>query len=62
MGDMNKDGVIDISDVIFILRMAVGLDPIQPCSDINNDGVVDISDVILTLRMAVGLDPLQQCN
>jgi parallel beta-helix repeat protein len=62
MGDINKDGIIDISDVILELRMALKLDPIQPCSDINNDGVVDISDVILTLRMALKIDPLQQCN
>lgn len=60
MGDMNCDDLIDISDVILILRMALQIDPIQPCSDINNDGIVDISDVILTLRMALGLDSLKQ--
>jgi hypothetical protein len=62
LGDMNKDGIIDISDVILVLRIAVQLDPSQPCSDLNNDGSVDISDVILTLRMAVGLDALKQCS
>jgi hypothetical protein len=62
LGDINKDGVVDISDVILELRMALQIDPIQPCSDINNDGVVDISDVILTLRMALGLDQLKQCT
>ena len=62
LGDMNNDGAIDISDVILVLRMALGLDTLNPCADINNDGVVDISDVILTLRMALGLDQLKQCN
>jgi hypothetical protein len=62
LGDINKDGVIDISDVILDLRAALGLDPAKPCSDINGDGFVDISDVILTLRMALALDPLKQCN
>ena len=62
MGDINKDDLIDISDVILILRMALQIDPIQSCSDINNDGIVDISDVILTLRMALGLDSLKQCT
>jgi hypothetical protein len=47
--------------VILVLRMALKIDPVQPCSDLNNDGVVDISDVILTLRMALGLDSLKQC-
>ena len=61
LGDINIDGIIDISDVILELRMTLKLDPIKPCSDINNDGVVDISDVILTLRMALKIDPLQQC-
>jgi hypothetical protein len=61
LGDINIDGIIDISDVILELRMALKIDPVQPCSDINNDGIVDISDVILTLRMALGLDALKQC-
>jgi len=56
-GDINGDGVIDITDVILCLRQAVGLDPPEPAlSDINGDGEVDISDVILILRIAVGLD------
>lgn len=62
LGDINEDGFIDISDVILVLRIALGLDQDPGCSDINNDGSVDISDVILTLRMALGLDSLQQCT
>lgn len=60
-GDMNNDGIIDISDVILELRMALKVDSVQPCSDLNDDGIVDILDVILTLRMALGLDALEQC-
>ena len=60
-GDINNDCRIDISDVILVLRIALELDPLKPCSDINKDGMVDISDVILTLRMALGLDPFKQC-
>ena len=66
LGDINRDGRVDISDVIFDLRCALGLsiEPYQclPCADINGDGKVDISDVILTLRMALGLDPLKPCT
>jgi hypothetical protein len=61
LGDLNHDGLVDISDVILELRIALGLDPQVPCADINGDGVVDISDVILTLRMALGLDEKRQC-
>ncbi|HNS33297.1 MAG TPA: clostripain-related cysteine peptidase [bacterium] len=69
-GDIDSSGVIDISDVIICLRMAVGLEitagstvyqhPYTPelneLADINSDGTVDISDVILVLRLSVGLD------
>jgi hypothetical protein len=55
IGDMNEDGVVDISDVIRVLRMAL------TCANINGDGIVDIADVILTLRMALGLDLLKEC-
>jgi YD repeat-containing protein len=61
-GDINKDEIIDISDVILVLRIALKIDPVQPCSDMNNDGIVDISDVILTLRMALKIDALKACN
>jgi hypothetical protein len=61
-GDVNGDGVVNISDVILVLRMALDLDTDTPCADIDDNGVVDISDVILTLRMALGLDELQPCT
>lgn len=56
-GDINKDGGVDISDVILCLRMAIGLDPVNlTISDMNSDSLIDISDVILILRKAIGLD------
>ena len=66
LGDINNDGVVDISDVILDLRCALAL-PIEPylcmpCGDINADGKVDISDVILTLRKALQLDSPEQCT
>lgn len=62
LGDVNSDDSIDISDVILVLRIALGLDLPKLCSDINNDGKVDISDVILTLRLALKLDSPQPCT
>ncbi len=61
-GDLDKNGIVDISDVILVLRRALQLDPQKPCSDINGDSAVDISDVILTLRLALGLDPVKTCT
>ncbi len=55
-GDLTGNNIIDISDVILCLRMAIGLDPVNPAlADMNDDGVVDISDVIKILRKAIGL-------
>jgi len=56
IGDLNKDGNFDISDVILCLRQAIELDPRIPDSDVNFDETTDISDVILILRKAIGLD------
>ncbi|MCM8758473.1 MAG: hypothetical protein NC906_01695 [Candidatus Omnitrophica bacterium] len=69
-GDINGDGVIDISDVILCLRMAIGLpvninqqtyespytDRLKRIADMNSEQIVDISDVILVLRKAIGID------
>ncbi|MCM8817107.1 MAG: zinc carboxypeptidase [Candidatus Omnitrophica bacterium] len=55
-GDPSADRIIDISDVILCLRMAIGLEMTDLLScDINDDGAIDISDVILILRMSIGL-------
>jgi hypothetical protein len=61
LGDINRDGSVDISDVILVLRIALGLDTEDSCGDMNFDNVLDISDVILTLRVALGLDTSGQC-
>ena len=61
LGDINCDNNVDISDVILVLRIALQLDSMKPCSNINGDSGVDISDVILTLRMALQLDQWKPC-
>ncbi|HPP66722.1 MAG TPA: clostripain-related cysteine peptidase [bacterium] len=69
-GDITRDGVIDIMDVIICLRISIGLEitienntyrvpysqEITENADINNDGIVDISDVLLILKRAIGLN------
>lgn len=70
-GDVNRDGKIDISDVILCLRMSIGLpitinelsyespytDLFKSVADMNSSLDVNISDVILILRKSIGLDP-----
>ncbi|NVN89239.1 MAG: hypothetical protein HXX11_01435 [Desulfuromonadales bacterium] len=66
-GDINNDGIVDVSDALMALRMAVGL--ITPTAaelsagDVSPqsggkpapDGIIDISDALLILRKVVGL-------
>jgi len=69
-GDINKDGAINVLDVILCLRMSLQL-PITigpvtraypyekertALADMDGTGEVDISDVILILRQALGFD------
>ncbi|MCM8806244.1 MAG: FG-GAP-like repeat-containing protein [Candidatus Omnitrophica bacterium] len=69
IGDINKDGSIDIQDVILALRMTIEL-PLNigaqtknypysqdylAIADVNSDGEVNIADAILILRIALGL-------
>jgi len=54
--DPSADRVVNITDVMICLRMAIGLQQNDYVScDINDDGSIDISDVILILRSAIGL-------
>jgi arabinan endo-1,5-alpha-L-arabinosidase len=52
-GDANRDGVLDLSDVIYSLFYLVGSRGSAPCLkalDANDDGKVDLSDPIFTLN------------
>jgi len=58
-GDLNHEGVVDISDEIIMLKVTVGL--IKPTSiqaelgDLNGDDTIDVFDAIMTLQHIVGL-------
>lgn len=52
---MTADGVIDISDVTLIYRIAAGLEPGQdPRGDVDLDGQIDISDAVNAFLVASG--------
>jgi hypothetical protein len=50
LSDLNKDGTIDIFDIV-IIAVAFGSEPADPnwniIADINNDGIVDIFDLVV---------------
>ena len=71
-GDLNQDGVLDMSDVNRALIIALGVEPpndsfelsagdVAPPGDVDQllipgDGVIDLSDVTRILRRVMGLD------
>ena len=52
--DVDGDGVITASDALLVLRMVVGLDPVDLSGDANGDGRVNICDALILLRSALG--------
>ena len=68
-GDLNGDGVVDISDALLALRIAVGIVSLSPSADEfvrgdvapltggvpTPDGAITVADALLILKRAVGL-------
>ncbi len=55
-GDLNGNGRLDTGDVTLILRMIVGLEPVNLLGDMNGNGRIDTGDATLLLRKIVGLE------
>ena len=59
MGDVNGDGVIDVSDVLTTASYAIGNESETfnfDAADVNKDGGIDVSDVLLVANIAIGKD------
>ena len=57
MGDVNGDGVIDVSDVLTTASYAIGNESETfnfDAADVNKDGDIDVSDVLLVANIAIG--------
>ncbi|MEM7262873.1 MAG: hypothetical protein AAF488_12850 [Planctomycetota bacterium] len=63
-GDANQDGVVEISDPVWMLEELFLGGPASPCgsaSDANDDGIHDVSDVLAVLNAVfIGPDPLPE--
>ncbi len=58
-GDLNQDGVVDVSDVVREINIILGRPPAPTsyelwAADINDDGSVDVADVVATINIALG--------
>ncbi len=54
VGDVNLDGMVDISDVVTLVNMILGSTEKNAPADVNIDGQVDISDVVALVNMILG--------
>ncbi|MBO7609850.1 MAG: CotH kinase family protein [Muribaculaceae bacterium] len=54
-GDVNDDGIIDVSDVNQIINMILNFIPGTPIGDANYDSRVDVADVNYTINIILGL-------
>ena len=58
MGDVNHDGVFDVSDVTALISRVLGGDqsacPI--CGDVTGDGELDVSDVTAVISIVLNSD------
>ena len=61
LGDVDRNGVIDISDVIVIVNIILGNSNGEPylysrfSADVNQDGFIDISDVIAVVNIILAM-------
>lgn len=55
-GDANRDGNINMGDVIYIERVIMGLSPKNAESDANSDWTVDMGDVVKVERIIMGME------
>lgn len=54
MGDFNDDGAVEISDVIILQKMLLGVIPIEEetfSHDMNDDGKINVWDLMILLRI-----------
>jgi Raf kinase inhibitor-like YbhB/YbcL family protein len=52
IGDVNSDGIVDLTDVITTLQVLTGIIPpeVYKAADINNDGEIGLAEAIFALR------------
>ena len=61
LGDLNRNGRVDVDDARTVMRLSVGLEEYSEkltpyMADVSLDDKVDVNDARMLIRMAVGLD------
>ena len=59
IGDVNKDGIINIQDAVILKRRLAGYSDLrlsEKASDINGDGILNIRDAVILLKYCAGMN------
>ena len=54
-GDVNRDGRVDISDVVATINTIAGDNTYKATADVNEDNSVNISDIVLIINIIAGI-------
>jgi len=46
-GDVVEDGQLNVSDIVLVVGMIVGQDPVDMAADVDGDGNVNVTDIVL---------------
>lgn len=62
LGDANGDGVVDLKDATFALRVALGIETMEDVrpADVDFNGKVELSDCVTILKAALGIVKLEK--
>lgn len=53
-GDVNRDGNVDISDIVAVINTIAGSTTYKSTADVNSDGNIDISDIVMIINVIAG--------
>ena len=57
LGDVNRDGQVNVSDVTYLINMILNIVPMdKEAADINSDNAVNVSDVTALINIILGLN------
>lgn len=54
-GDLNGDGIVDVSDINIIINIILGQAAQVPAADLTGDGIVDVSDINILINIVLGV-------
>ena len=49
-GDVNSDGLLNVSDIIIVVSMILGTVDSNYIADLNDDGAIDVIDVVMIVN------------